>query len=62
MTGEEIKKLREKYGLTQTQMGQDLGTTDTRISEWEHGKKMAKISEKAVFYYFKYQECLNKKG
>lgn len=55
MTGDEIKSLRDRYGLTQTDLAKALGTVKNRVSEWENGKKMATITEKALEYYFEVQ-------
>ena len=53
MTGEELKKLREKYELTQEELAEALGTIGSRVSEWENGRKnMRVITQKAAKYYF----------
>jgi len=38
-TKDEIKKLREALGLTQTKFAKKLKTQKTRISKWENGKE-----------------------
>lgn len=50
MTGQELKELRLKAGLTQTELGQKIGVAYTKISQWENGKH--KIS-KAYLRYLK---------
>lgn len=35
--GATIRKLRLKNGLTQTQLGEKIGTTKARICRWESG-------------------------
>lgn len=37
VTPEEIRALRERLGLTQQQMADKIGTTNTTISRWELG-------------------------
>jgi transcriptional regulator with XRE-family HTH domain len=32
-----LKEMREKAGLTQTQLAQKIGTSYTRVSDWERG-------------------------
>jgi transcriptional regulator with XRE-family HTH domain len=38
MTGEELKILREKANLTQTELAEKIGTFHPVISGWETGK------------------------
>ena len=38
MTKEEIKEIRELYGLSQTQWARKLGVTVQTISNWENGR------------------------
>lgn len=38
MTGEELKILRLKANLTQKELAGKIGVSDSRVSEWEHGK------------------------
>lgn len=60
MTGQELKELRLKYNLTQTQVADGIGTDYTRVSEWENGKvKMSNITSKALELFFR---DLEKKG
>lgn len=37
MTGQELKALRAKYGMTQAALAQILRMTVTTISRWENG-------------------------
>lgn len=50
MTGQELKELRLKAGLTQSDLGQKIGVAYTKISQWENDKH--KIS-KAYLRYLK---------
>lgn len=34
-----VKKLREKLGLTQEQLAQEVGVTFSTINHWENGKR-----------------------
>lgn len=38
MKGEELKALRLKANLTQKELAEKIGVSDSRVSEWEHGK------------------------
>jgi len=40
MTGEEIKALRLRLGLTQTELGDVIGVYWGTVSRWEAGKMM----------------------
>lgn len=46
MTAEELKTLRTKAGLTQTELADKIGTHKQVISAWENGK--SKISKPYV--------------
>ena len=37
--GENIKKLRESHGLTQSQLGDIAGVSDKAVSTWESGSR-----------------------
>lgn len=37
MTGDELRERREKLGLSQSALAQQLGTTQNTISRWELG-------------------------
>lgn len=39
MTGDDLKKWRERRGLNQTEMAQFLGVDQGTISRWEGGKR-----------------------
>jgi transcriptional regulator with XRE-family HTH domain len=54
MTGQQLKELRLKHGLTQEELAVKLGTAQTRVSEWESGRiKMNNITSKALEFLFK---------
>lgn len=38
MKGQELKNLRIKHNLTQTELGEKVGVTKSKISEWENEK------------------------
>ncbi len=38
MTAEEIKKLREKFGLTQGGLAKKIGASRVSVNNWENGK------------------------
>lgn len=38
MNGLELKQLRLKHNLTQSDLGDKIGVTKSKISEWENGK------------------------
>lgn len=39
MSASEVKKIRDRLGLTQEQLAQKLGVTQTAVSYWEDGKR-----------------------
>ncbi len=41
-TGEKLKELRKKYGLTQVELSKETGITRTKLSEYENGAKISK--------------------
>lgn len=54
MTGQELKNLREAKGLTQTELGEKIGTHYTVISGWENGKhKISKAYLRLLKNFFK---------
>lgn len=54
MTGEELKTLREKMGLTQTELAEKIGTFHPVISGWETGKhKISKAYLRILKTFFK---------
>lgn len=54
MTGEELKTLRLKAGLTQTELAEKIKVAYNRISEWENGKyKMSKVYNRLLNEVFK---------
>lgn len=54
MTGQELKSLREKAGLTQTELADKIGTTYPRISDWETGKRKISLAYRRILKdYFK---------
>lgn len=44
VTGKIIKKLREKKGVTQLELANNIGVSDKTISKWETGKGLPDIS------------------
>ena len=55
MTPTELKKLRTDWGLDQRQLADKLGVQQSRISEWEQGRKIPP-------YIIKHLECLQTKS
>lgn len=45
MFAERLKELREKYDLSQSELGKTLNVTPQSISNYETGKRMPEISE-----------------
>jgi DNA-binding transcriptional regulator YiaG len=41
MTGQEIKDVRLKLGLSQSKFAEAIGTTKHRVSDWENNKHKA---------------------
>lgn len=41
--GDNIRRLREKHGMTQAQLGDIAGVTDKAVSTWESGKKTPRM-------------------
>ena len=44
-TNQRLKKLRERLGLTQTEMGHKLGVTLSTYVRWESGKPIPKTAQ-----------------
>lgn len=44
ITGSTIKSLREKRGMTQSQLGQRIGVGDKAVSKWETGRGLPDIT------------------
>jgi transcriptional regulator with XRE-family HTH domain len=54
MTGEELKILREKAGLTQIELAEKIGTFHPVISGWENGKhKISRAYLRILKSFFK---------
>jgi DNA-binding transcriptional regulator YiaG len=51
MTPDDLKKLRLSWGLDQKQLAEKLGVQQSRISDWEQGRKIPP-------YIVKHLECL----
>ena len=39
MTGDELRRLRRRLGLTQVQLAERLGVTSTSVARWERGER-----------------------
>ena len=53
MTGEELRILRKKYKYTQTELAKEVGTKQSRITEWETGvQEMGSITKKMFTLFF----------
>jgi len=37
-TGEKLKELRRKYGMTQKELAKKIGVVYSKVSEWETGR------------------------
>ena len=44
VTGETIRKLREKQNMTQKQLAEKLSVSDKTVSKWETGKGLPEVS------------------
>lgn len=44
ITGSTIKRLREKLGITQQQLGDEIGVSSKTVSKWETAKGLPDIS------------------
>lgn len=53
MTGEDLLKLREKAGLTQSQLAADLEIQREMIARWETKGGISKVYQKILTNYFK---------
>jgi transcriptional regulator with XRE-family HTH domain len=57
MTGDELRELRERQGLTQTQLAFYLDVSETVVSKMEHGKRRISFADseliKTVFQCLK---------
>ncbi len=65
LVGDNLKKLREKAGLTQEQLGEKIGLTVTAIAANEQGKtfpKIATLNFLADFYGVSTDEILGRKS
>ncbi len=60
--GKFIAQLREEFGLTQKEVGNQLGVTDNSVSKWERGINAPDIStltDLAAIFHVTVQELLN---
>ncbi len=48
MTGQAIKKLRQRLGLTQSELAERLGVDQATIHRWEKGAKPSGPAEKLL--------------
>lgn len=53
MTGEKLKELREKTGLTQSQLATNLDIQREMIARWETTGSISKVYQKILTNYFK---------
>jgi transcriptional regulator with XRE-family HTH domain len=54
MTGDELKALRIKLGLTQEELGERLGVTRVTVARWEIGlRKVPELAVRLVQYVAK---------
>lgn len=53
MLGEQIRALRKERGLTQSQLAQEIGTSQTTISECENDGFVAQKTKKKVLQWLK---------
>jgi len=57
MNGQKLKILREKHNLTQTELGNKIGVTQSRISKWENEENtISKIYQKVLKDFFSKKE------
>ena len=57
MTGEELKQLRESWGLTQVELAETLGYTPHQIQNLENGRsKFSKYFEKHIVIEWQLRE------
>ncbi|GEM_PF-2041827 len=57
MDGQKLKILREKHNLTQTELGNKIGVTQSRISKWENEENtISKIYQKVLKDFFSKKE------
>ena len=62
--GNNIKLLRERFGLTQTQLGQIAGVSDKAVSTWENGvniPRMGAIQRMADYFGVQKSEIIEDK-
>lgn len=57
-----IKKLREAHGLTQSELGKIAGVSDKAVSSWEHGlsvPRMGAIEHIAAYFHVPKGDIVN---
>ena len=62
--GENIKSLRERFGLTQSQLGDIAGVSDKAVSTWENGAnvpRMGAIQKMADYFQIPKSEIIEDK-
>lgn len=62
--GDNIKALRERFGLTQTQLGEIAGVSDKAVSTWENGAnvpRMGAIQKMADYFQIPKSEIIEDK-
>jgi transcriptional regulator with XRE-family HTH domain len=51
-TGEKLKELRKKYGLTQVELGEELNIQQEMISRWETTNTISKVYRNILKNFF----------
>ena len=62
---ENIKQLRERYGITQKELAEIAGVTDKAVSTWEIGTnepRMGAIQKIADYFHIKKSDLIEDKG
>lgn len=52
ITGEKLRELRKKFGLTQQEVSKETGITRSKLSDYENGAKMNKSMAVLLSLYF----------
>jgi transcriptional regulator with XRE-family HTH domain len=57
-TGEKLKELRKKHGLTQVELSKETYITRTKLSDYENGAKISKSIAMLLKLFFEKKEKL----